>query len=79
MDSDANRHVIVLSDRAWEWLLECARSAGLLYKGRPSRTAWIEELARGSDIGTRVVREECVEKEKEAVELLHIEHEPYYD
>ena len=47
--NEGGRRVMVLSDLAWEWLLEGAKGAGLWYKGRPSRTAFVEWLAREVD------------------------------
>lgn len=40
------RRIMILTDAAWEWLLEGAKQTGLWYKGRPSRTAFVEWLAK---------------------------------
>ncbi len=41
------RHVVDLTDEAWDALEQLALARGLLYKGRPSRTAALEELVAG--------------------------------
>ncbi len=40
------RRTLDLSDDTWQWLEDRATEAKMTYKGRPSRTAYIEALAK---------------------------------